>query len=134
MRDHWRVRVELVGVDGPVLIGVMVGMQRGADVVDEHPADGREVRWQIEARLVAGPDLRGPYVHGRPGARFLYLTWSRAPEGMFRRAKVMLDGIPADVLVAAGESTLQGRVTLAMPDGSPVCAAVRPPMVTWTAR
>ncbi len=127
-----RVRIELVGWNCPVLPGVTVGVQRGTEVVDEHPAEGGEVRWRLEARLIPGGDLRGPYVHGRPGARFFYLSWLRAPGGMFRRAKLMLDAVPEDLLVE--ERGLRGRVDLAMPDGLPLCAAVRPPAVTWAAR
>lgn len=127
-----RVRIELVGYNCPVLPGVTVGIQRRAEVIDQHPADGAEARWELDARLVSGADLRGPCVHGRPGARFLYLSWLRAPGGMFRRAKLMLDAVPDDLLVEEGG--LRGRVDLAMPDGSPLCAAVRPPVVTWAAR
>ena len=124
------MRVEIVGVGCPVLPGVSVGVQRGAVVVDEYAADGAPIRWTLEAP-VKGAELRGPYVHGRPGARFLYLSWQREPGGMFRRAKLMLDAVPADVL-AAGPG-LVATVGLAMPDGSPLCAAVRPPQITWAA-
>ena len=126
------MRIELLGVDCPVLPGVTVGIQRGTEVVDQHPADGTDPRWHLEARLVDGPDLRGPFVHGRPGARFLYLSWLRDPEGMFRRAKLMLDAVPDDVLAAAADTGLKGRVGLRMPDGSPLCAAVRPPAISWS--
>ena len=125
--------IELVGHDCPVLPGVKVGVQRGAEVVDEHPADGSDVRWLLEVRLVEGPDLRGPYVHGRPGARFLYLSWVRPPDGMFRRAKLMLEAIPDDLLAPEGPG-VQGRVGLTMADGSPLCATVRPPQITWSTR
>lgn len=127
------MRIELLGHDCPVLPGVAVGVQRGADVVDEHPADGTDARWLLEVRLVEGPDLRGPYVQGRPGARFLYLSWRHATGGMFRRAKLMLDAVPDDLLAPEGAGLL-GRVGLTMPDGSPLCAAVRPPQIDWSAR
>lgn len=101
-------------------------------MVDEHPADGTKIRWLLEVRLVEGPDLRGPYVHGRRGARFLYLSWVHAPGGMFRRAKLVLDSVPGDLLAAGGPG-LRGRVGLTMSDGSPLCAAVRPPQISWSA-
>jgi hypothetical protein len=124
--------VELVGTSAPAMPGVTVGVQRGREVVDVHPADGRDLRWSLEARFVGG-ELRGPYVHGRPGARFLYLSWAHEPEGMFRRAKLMLDAVPAELLAAADAGPgLLGRLALTMPDGSPVCAAVRPPQVEWS--
>jgi uncharacterized protein DUF5990 len=80
-------------------------------------------------------DVRGPFVHGRPGARFLYLSWDGAgadgTRAMFRRAKLMLD--PA-VLAEASGATLVADVNLTMADGTPLCAAVRPPAVAWSVR
>jgi hypothetical protein len=131
------VRIELVGLDCPVLPGVTVGVQRGREVVDARPADGGAVHWAVEARLAVGPDLRGPYVHGRPGARFLYLSWQPDPGedgsgGMFRRAKLMLDAVPAELLAPDGTG-LRGSFRLTLADGSPLCAAVRPPAIAWSA-
>jgi Family of unknown function (DUF5990) len=131
------VRIELVGLDCPVLPGVTVGLQRGREVVDARPADGGVVRWVVEVRRVEGPDLRGPYVHGRPGARFLYLSWQQdagrdGPGGMFRRAKLMLDVLPSE-LSADAATGLRGTFRLTLPDGSPLCAAVRPPAIAWSA-
>ena len=133
------MRIELLGVGCPDLPGVTVGVQRGREVVDEQPAAGRDLRWELEVDLRppgpgGAPDLRGPAVHGRPGGRFLYLSWQRGPEGMFRRAKLMLDVVPPDLLAAAATGAgLRGRLGLTLQDGTPVCAAVRPPAITWTA-
>jgi hypothetical protein len=107
-----------------------VGVQRGKDVVQEFPADGSVVTWQFDAQRV-GTDVRDPYVHGRPGDRFIYLSWQRQGSGMFRRAKLMLDGLPPDLLAEAEQGALTARVSLAMPDGSPLCAAVRAPHIEW---
>jgi hypothetical protein len=126
------VRIDVVGTGCPVLPGVTVGVQRGTEVVDVRGADGGDLRWTLEARRTGAHDLRGPYVHGRPGARFLYLSWAREPEGMFRRAKLMLDEVPAALLDGAEEQALLATLPLAMADGSPVCAAVRPPQIAWT--
>ena len=74
-------------------------------------------------------------MHGRPGARFLYLCWDGVgPDGrraVFRRAKLLLD--PA-LLAAAAGGVLVAEVGLTMADGTPLCAAVRPPAVTSTVR
>ena len=74
-------------------------------------------------------------MHGRPGGRFLYLSWGGVgPDGhraMFRRAKLMLD---PDLLATAAGATLTGALGLTMADGTPVCAAVRPPRIAWTVR
>lgn len=128
------MRVEIVGRDCPQLPGVTVGLQRGKEVVEERQAEGDGQRWVIEVDVRDG-DLRGPWVHGRPGDRFLYLSWWAPGAGRFRRAKLMLAAVPADVLQAAQatpDAGLRADVVLAMPDGSPRCAAVRPPAVTWT--
>jgi hypothetical protein len=43
---------------------------------------------------------------------------------MFRRAKIMFDGIPAEVMTAAHVSGLViGRLGLTDPKGNPTCAA-----------
>lgn len=129
------MRIEILGVDCPVLPGVTVGVQRGKAVVDEWRADGSDQRWLLEAEVFDGADgardLRGPFVHGRRGERFLYLVWSRSVEGMFRRAKLMLDEVPPELLDPAGG--LRGTARLTMADGSPLCAAVRPPAISWSA-
>ena len=70
---------------------------------------------------------------GRPGARFLYLSWGGIGPGglhaMFRRAKLML---APELIAAAAGRTLTGELALTAADGTPVCAAVRPPAVEWT--
>ena len=117
------MRLTIHGVECPTLPGVTVGLQRGREVVDERPADGSDKSWALELTVVAGPDLRGPHVQGRRGERFVYLSWQRGGE-MFRRAKLMLDDLPSyeDQLLTVG---------LTMSDGSPLCAAVRPPALSW---
>ena len=71
-------------------------------------------------------------MHGRPGGRFLYLSWQRAGSGMFRRAKLALDVVSPELLTRAGNGALAARLPRALPDGSPVCAAVRPPRIEWS--
>jgi Family of unknown function (DUF5990) len=130
--DDRRMRIVLTGVDCPRLPGVTVGVQRGTEAVQPFPAEGSVVTWELDARLV-GSGLRGPYVHGRPGGRFLYLSWQMQESGRFRRAKLMLDVLPFEHLQLADQGHLAARVSLVMPDGSPVCAAVRPPRIEWSA-
>jgi hypothetical protein len=126
------VRVEVIGQDCPVLPGVVVGVQRRSEVVDEQPADGGPRAWVFDVEI-RDSDFRGPYVHGRPGARFIYLSWQTTDSGMFRRAKLMLDAVPEDVPREALDQGLRANVSLTMTDGSPVCAAVRPPAIAWSA-
>jgi uncharacterized protein DUF5990 len=119
---------------------VHVGVQRKAAVVDRAPADAPSVTWELEvtSREVDGLlDVGGPWVHGRPGARFLYLSWGavHGPDSfeMFRRAKLLFGDIPTADLRAAhgGGGVLVGRLGLTDEDGGPRCARVRPPDVAW---
>jgi hypothetical protein len=118
---------------------VHVGVQRRAEVVDRVPADAASAVWSLEvaSREVDGLlDVGGPWVHGRPGARFLYLSWG-AVDGdtfaMFRRAKLLFGDVPTEALRAAhaGGRVLVGRLGLTGADGGPRCARVRPPDITW---
>jgi Family of unknown function (DUF5990) len=151
------VRIRIEGVDLPGRFpggeadrlrrdNVHVGVQRrgpgdaGAAVVDRVRAHAGSATWRLDvaSREVDGLlDVGGPWVHGRPGARFLYLAWG-AVDGdafaMFRRAKLMFGDVPAALLRAAhdGPAALVVRVRLTDPDGSPACARLRPPQVSWT--
>ncbi|MCG5466306.1 DUF5990 family protein [Micromonospora sp. MED01] len=118
---------------------VHVGVQRKAEVVDQVPADAASATWSFEvsSREIDGAlDVGGPWVHGRPGARFLYLSWGAVTQdgfAMFRRAKLMFTDVPTELLRAAheGDGTLVGRVGLTDAAGGPICARVRPPAVAW---
>jgi len=118
---------------------VQVGVQRRAEVVDRVPADALSATWELEvtSREVDGLlDVGGPWVHGRPGARFLYLSWGTVAGGvftMFRRAKLLFGDIPSALLRSAhdGNGALVGRVGLTDECGEPRCARVRPPDISW---
>lgn len=126
--------------DGTIMHDVHVGVQLRRDPAELRPADTPEPRWDIEIEVVdrcGSPDFRGPAVQGKPGERFVYLTWGDLGHGrfeQFRRAKLMLDRIDAGVLrdaVAAG--CLVATVDLTGRDGGPRCARVDPPAIAWSA-
>jgi hypothetical protein len=147
------VRIRIEGSDLPGRRGgaeadalrrnnVHVGVQRKAEVVDRYPADAESVTWEfdVDGREIDGLlDVGGPYVHGRPGARFLYLSWGAvdgAEFAMFRRVKLMFGDVPTEVLRAVyedGDAVLLGRLGLTDGRGGPRAARVRPPEVVWTA-
>ena len=111
--------------------------KRPPELLDLQPGDATEVTWTIECE-VNGSDVRGPHIQGRPGDRFIYLNWGSVDgDGrmdMFRRSKLMLDGVPGKVLAQAAKSgLLVGRLGLTDAKGQPLCAAVRPPQIGWTA-
>ncbi|WP_353951637.1 DUF5990 family protein [Knoellia sp. S7-12] len=135
------VRIVGVSLPPPVLAGraVLVGMQRGRDVVSARPVTGETMTFDAELNVVVtadGVDYRGPWVQGKRGDRFLYLNWGQ-DEGAgfvgFRRAKLMLGVLdPAEMASAAAGAVLEGRLSLVDACGGPVCAAVRPPTIRWT--
>jgi len=147
------MKIRVLGLNGPgtrfpdlahsetCYENVHVGIQKGKEVVEPFPGDASKARWEFEAKLVekdAGLDLRGEFIQGRPGERFIYLSWGVLGPGggfeMFRRAKLMLAPVDEDIMrKAEGEgSVLIAEVPLTADDGSPVCAALRPPRVQWS--
>ncbi|MBL7490451.1 monooxygenase [Frankia sp. AgB1.9] len=116
--------------------------ERPAELLDPVRADVAAAVWTLECTSTVTPggiDLTGRYVQGRPGERFIYLNWGTVDPAdggftMFRRAKLWLTAVPADVLAAAVESgLLVGRLGLTDAKGHPTCASVRPPQITWSA-
>jgi hypothetical protein len=123
--------------DGNRFANVHVGIQRGKEPIDYFPGDADEARWRFTAEVKKGNDLGGPYVQGRPGDRFIYLSWLQVSDGfaeMFRRAKLMLTPAgPAIAEAVAGGKVLRAELPLTAGDGSPLCASLRPPTITWSA-
>jgi len=130
--------------DAPVYGNIHVAVQRRdrpAELLEPQPGDAASATWTLECTADSSPtgtDVKGPYIQDRLGRRFVYLSWGTVDEAgvftMFRRAKLMLDVIPADVLAtAARDGLLVGRLALTDPCGDPVCARVEPPRITWTA-
>jgi hypothetical protein len=127
--------------DGVDRDNVHVAVQVGREPFGLVRGDAPGATWTVDVRALPTPDgldLRGPAVHGRRGERFLYLTWGQVtPAGafeMFRRAKLMLGDIDADVLrtaAAPGAAGLTARVQLRDAKGHPRCARVRTPAITW---
>jgi Family of unknown function (DUF5990) len=120
---------------------VHVGVQRRQDVVDLIAGDAPGAEWNLTVDTVTKDgalDLRGPFVQGKRGDRFLYLSWGTVDDAnhfeMFRRAKLMFDAVPDELLRSAQAPghRLVGTVNMTHDDGMPRCAAVRPPVVEWT--
>jgi hypothetical protein len=115
------------------------GRKGQQDLFGLTPADAPSAAWEMECTMASPSppvDLRGPQIQGPPGKRFIYLTWGVVDGGvftMFRRAKLWLDAVPADVMQQAGErGLLVGRLGLSDDKGWPLCASVRPPRIEWS--
>ncbi|MEV7416358.1 DUF5990 family protein [Streptomyces sp. NPDC089919] len=148
-----RIRIEGSGLPGrsiapgpgfPGYEDIQVAVQpkaRGGKLLAPQPGDADSVAWTLDCTArpgATGTELTGPWIQGRPGQRFVYLWWDGVDDTgarvMFRRAKLMLDAVDPAVLEAAlAGGTLTARLTLTDLRGHPLCAAVRPPSVTWSA-
>jgi hypothetical protein len=124
--------------------GVQVGVQRRGrpgELLGLVSGAAPAAAWDLDGEVIpaaAGPDLRGPYIQGPPGGRFIYLSWVHAGDDgariMFRRAKLWLTAVPPEVLgAAARQGVLVGRLGLTDAKGGPRCASVRPPVIEWSA-
>jgi len=137
------LRIE--GHDLPGLPEVVVAVQardKPAELLDPVRADAAEAVWQITVEPFTNKQglrtLRGRHVQDGIGGRFVYLSWNRVGDDgaatMFCRSKLMLSGIPDDVLEAAiTAGTLRARLGLTNAKGGPVTARLLPPAVEWTA-
>ncbi len=128
----------------PGYANIHVAVQRRSrpgELLDPQPGDADTAHWTLDctaAATPAGVDLKGPWLQGRPGARFVYLSWGVVDDAgafaMFRRAKLMLDAVdPSTVAAAVRGGRLTARLRLTDAKGHPLCAAVRPPAVEWSA-
>jgi len=132
------------GPDFPGYDNIHVGVQRKdkpSELLDVQRADAARASWTMECQAVqgeAGLVLSGRYIQNRLGGRFVYLSWGQIDTAgqfrMFRRAKLMLDAVGPEVMAAAAAAgELVGTVRLTDAKGHPICASVRPPLITWAA-
>lgn len=140
------VRIEGSSLPGRIFCEhrhVHVGVQCRQDPVGLVPGDADAAEFDLTVDIVpvagGGWDFRGPYVHGKPGQRFLYLTWGDQPPGgafaMFRRAKLHLSPLDPGLIDEAAHPghRLVARLALTDGRGTPRCASVRPPDIAWSA-
>jgi hypothetical protein len=113
---------------------IHVGIQIGKEPCELVRGDAPSTSWSLPIEVVArdgGLDFRGAAVQGRPGARFVYLTWGDVGDdgsfAMFRRAKLMLAAL--EPLVADTQG-VTARVDLTDDCGGPRCARLKPPALT----
>ncbi|MBF9068963.1 DUF5990 family protein [Streptacidiphilus fuscans] len=131
-----------VGPDFPGAHDIHVAVQRRdrpAELLDLQPGDAPSASWTLPCKVTPSGEISGPYIQNRLGGRFVYLSWvdrmpDPQPPKLFRRAKIMLSGVPADVLAdALRRGALVGRLPLTDPKGNPLCARVVPPLIEWSA-
>ena len=119
---------------------LQLGVQRGKTVVNVQDVQPELTCLQVTLEVTAVPqpdntfDWKGPYVHGRPGERFLYLNWGQQQSDTWhglRRAKIPLGLIPTELIekATAQNDILHGTLSGIAKDGGPVAASVK--TVQW---
>ena len=120
--------------------GVDYGLQKGGgndyEVTQKQRSKTGDLRFEFDARLKEGKDgepvLLGPFVHGPPQERFVYLdigaSAGQTGTQWSRRLKIPLRDITWDMVKQAsrGAQVLETRVPGTAKDGSPSCATVKP--------
>jgi Family of unknown function (DUF5990) len=113
---------------------VHVGLQMRRDAAGLVRGDATSATWVTDVAVIDDPggrDYRGEAVQGRRGERFVYLTWGTV-EGqqftMFRRAKLMLNDLPAAL---RSKQAVVVELPLTQADGSPLCARVPSHLLAW---
>ena len=120
--------------------GVDYGLQKGGgndyEVTQKQRSKTGDLQFEFDARLKEGKDglpvLLGPFVHGPPQERFVYLdigTYAGQTDTPWgRRLKVPLRGLTWDMVTQASRAAnvLETRVPGTAKDGSPTCATVKP--------
>jgi hypothetical protein len=119
------------------------GIGRGDSLNGLVPGDAPLARRLIEVKTrvhdEADIDFSGPFVKGKRGERFLYLSWGTvANDGtftLFRAAKLWLSEVDPPVIQKALQPghCLVGSLGLTDRKGYPLCASVRPPTIVWSA-
>ena len=120
---------------------IKVGPQKGDEVVDDVFGDAKQADFLFDLRVernarTGKPNFLGPYAHGKPDERFLYLSWGVRTGSlfqMFRRAKIPLSHLDWAAVETAARTNRPIRATLKMTDrkGGPLCASVKQEHIDW---
>jgi hypothetical protein len=141
--EHGHMLLRIEGRDLPGMPGIAVAVQardQPKELLDPVPGDAAGAEWELAVEPFTTKQgvrtLRGRHVQDGIGGRFVYLSWNEIGDDggyrMFRRSKLMVAGIPPDVLdagIAAGRLTARLRLTDGK--GQPICARLVPPEVEW---
>ena len=126
---------------GQMYENIHVGIGRGDTLAGLTPGDAPSAQWQIEVKTRTTADgetdFGGPFVKGRRGERFLYLSWGTVTDdgafALFRAAKLWLSDVDSAIVQEAMRPgrCLVGSLGLTDRKGHPLCASVRPPNIVW---
>ncbi|MBA3439917.1 MAG: hypothetical protein H0T92_08630 [Pyrinomonadaceae bacterium] len=120
---------------------VRLGVQKGDGVIDDVPADEKHVTFSVPLRVERNPktlkpNFRGPFAHGTPDERFIYLSWGERHAGvwvMFRRAKIHLNHLDWKTVEYALVTGRPVEASVSMTDekGGPLCGSIKGSNIHW---
>jgi uncharacterized protein DUF5990 len=129
-------------LDGKPCENVHVGLKHRSGPVELVPGDADSARWRFEVVVDRDEDgeldYGGPFVVGRRGERALGLVWgSLRPDDeldVFRAAKLRLEDLDPALVERAVATGGRLVCSLGLTDerGYPICASVRPPLLSWS--
>lgn len=134
MADVVRCRIVLETPPAGVDYGLQKGHGSAFEAVQTQRSNGRDLQFEFTAEVRAGSaaDLRGGFVQGPPGGRFVYIDIGtiagQSDTPWSRRLKVPLTGITGAMIGRAsgpGGAVLEARVPGTGRDGTPACASVK---------
>jgi hypothetical protein len=139
-------RVDAIDLPGNYLgdqIPLLVGIQHGQEIRQITPlASADTASFDFEFALAGegdSVDVRGPFVHGRKGDRFVYLVWGHPtqddPFVRYARTKLMFNDIPMDLMLTVADGSAGGVLVCTLQatsdKGTESSGTVRPPRVSW---
>ena len=141
---HVTIRLHCIDFPGRHFDGksdIKVGPQKGDEGVDDVFGDAKQADFLFDLRVernakTGKPNFLGPYAHGKPDERFLYLSWGVRTGPvfqMFRRAKIPLTHLDWATVEAAARTKRPIEATLRLTDkkGGPLCASVKAEQIEW---
>jgi len=138
------IRLRCIDLPSPDTAGkhaIRLGIQKGKVVIDDRVVDVQEIDFtcvlRVEKNEASGkPNFLGPYAHGTPAERFLYLCWGERIEGQwhgFGRAKIHLKELawhPVERAISTGEP-IEATIRLSDKTGGPLYASLKGEQITW---
>ena len=119
---------------------VRLGIQKRQEVMEDVAADAEEALFvapiRVEFKATGTANFLGPFVHGTPKERFIYLCWGERTKEQwegFGRVKLQLLSIPHALLYRASDTNSPLEVSINMTDekGKPIFATIKERQLFW---
>ncbi len=133
------VVITLVAVDPPTEpcgpgVPVVAGVQKRQQIDQVQVVAAETLVFEVTVSRSDNGDIRGPFVHGKRGDRFLYVVWGVGTAAddfeRFGRTKVLFNDVPPEVWSA----DLRCEFEATNDKDGPALASVRPRRVRWTSQ